>query len=802
MQRSLAIAPGAETPHPKKRAGRPGGPGHPVRTALAIIGAALVAAIALFVIFFQWNWLRPPLAAWLSAQLHRPVRIEGDLRVRPWSWRPTASVEGLSIGQPRWAGGGDLLRLQRLSLGWRWKNLLFGPAILPFVELDRPALDLFADASGRANWKFAGAARGGHTTWPVIQRLIVKDGAVHYEDVKRRASFAGSLAADETGGEPGRGGATLRGHLLVRGAPWAGPTPVLDAPNLVIDTRLTPLMRGRLVLPLVEADGARIRLLRDAAGRESWSSGGKGQNLRLPAIEHLVLRDGVIRYDDIGRKLHFRGDLASSQEIGGGGAAVFRLVGAGQLNKAPFRALITGGALINVKKTTPYRFRAAIASGATRIGVAGDILHPFDFGQMTGALKVSGPNLGDLTNLTALALPRSPPYSLAAGFARRGSFWALRRLSGRVGRSDLAGSISVDHGGARPLLSADLSSRFLDLADLGAAFGAAPRRTAGHVLSPQQKATAARLAAEHKLLPDTPLNTGSLARMDARVSYHADRVMAGRTPLRSLAMKVAIEDAVLSIDPLQLNLPQGRLGGLVRIDARSPTRPATLIDLALSGAQLQTFIGKGKPNPPLEGQLYARARLAGDGDSIAAVAGTSNGTVAVVSPRGEIRQAFAELTGIDLSKGLYLLLSKNQSEIPINCAVFDFQARNGVLVSRDIVLDTPAVEDTGKGDIDLRNETLNLTLSGKPKKFRLLRLAAPITISGPLEKPKVGVQIGKAAPQLAASAILGIFAAPAAAIVPFIHPGGRKGANCPALIAQTPAGPGPVAASAGRPPRG
>jgi hypothetical protein len=124
--------------------------------------------------------------------------------------------------------------------------------------------------------------------------------------------------------------------------------------------------------------------------------------------------------------------------------------------------------------------------------------------------------------------------------------------------------------------------------------------------------------------------------------------------------------------------------------------------------------------------------------------------------------------------------------------VADFKAVNGVLQAQSIVFDTGVVIATGAGSVNLKNETVNLAFAGKPKKFRLLRVGAPITIKGRLEKPKMGVDIAKAAPQLALSVALGAFLQPLAALLPFIGSGLAKDADCGALVAQAQARGAPV----------
>jgi hypothetical protein len=253
-----------------------------------------------------------------------------------------------------------------------------------------------------------------------------------------------------------------------------------------------------------------------------------------------------------------------------------------------------------------------------------------------------------------------------------------------------------------------------------------------------------------------------------------------------------LDHGLLIVDPLTMRLSQGDLDGRVRLDGRR--EPAvTAIDLRLANARLENLIERGASAPPIAGGLYARAVLSGPGDSVRAAAGNANGQLTVVIPHGQMRKAFAELMGVNVANGLYLILTKNKGPTPVRCAVADFKATGGDLQAQSIVFDTGVVIATGGGHVNLRNETIDLTFAGKPKKFRLLRIGAPITVKGRLEKPKLGIDIAKAAPQIAASVAIGAFLQPLAAILPFIGPGLAKDADCGALTAQAQARGAPVA---------
>ncbi|HEY3888013.1 MAG TPA: AsmA family protein [Caulobacteraceae bacterium] len=636
------------------------------------LSSVVILAVALFLAWFNWNMLRGPIAREASARTGRQVRIDGNLAVHLWSWTPSATVDGLKIGNPAWMGGGDVADIDRLTVAARLRPLLFGQFDLPLVRAEHPTLEFYRDAAGRTNWQF------------------------------------------------GR-------------------------PN---------------------------------------------QPARLPPIQHFVIDNGHVRLLDRKRGLIIVGTMQSSET--GGGQGSFHLVGKGSINRDPFLITIVGAKLINVRHDRPYPFDADIRAGDTHVTAHGELPKPFDFGQIRTDLTVSGNNFADLYYLTGLALPMSPPYRLSGELLRNGTSYTFHRVVGRVGASDLEGVFTVDREpDDRPDLHADLHSRLLNIADLGSLIGAP---TSGIAKTPAQQAEAARLRAAGRLLPDAQLSMTRVRAMEALVHYKAASVQAGKLPLRTFALDLTLDHGVLTADPVSFSLPHGDLTAHVRIDARSST-PVTDLDGRIVNLRMEDFLHSAGP-PALEGLVEAHAKLHGPGGSVHDAASSADGSLTVVAPHGEIRQALAELLGIDVVKGLGLYLANDQSKTGVRCAVADFQANHGVLTARNLVLDTDPVLATGKGTVDMRTETINLVLQGHPKKFQLIRLNAPITISGKLRSPKIGVKAGQIGVQVVAAVALGAFLSPVAAILPFVDPGLAKNADCAGLTAQAQAKGAPVKAAA------
>jgi uncharacterized protein involved in outer membrane biogenesis len=282
------------------------------------------------------------------------------------------------------------------------------------------------------------------------------------------------------------------------------------------------------------------------------------------------------------------------------------------------------------------------------------------------------------------------------------------------------------------------------------------------------------------LLPDTPLRVERLRHSNAEVDFTADAVNSRDVPLRSLATHISLEHGVLLLKPLTFDFPRGKIAGTIRIDASRP-RTVTSLDAHVTGVRIEEFIHGSEKE--VAGPLAARAVLKGEGDSVRDAALSADGALTIVVPQGRIRRSIAEWLGVDVLNGLGLALSGDTSDTGVRCALAHFNARHGILTAQRLVFDTDPVLITGQGDIDLRNETMNLVVAGKPKSFQLVRLNVPVTVQGPISHPKLGVKVGTVVAQAGIAAALG-FLTPLAAILPFVGADLAKNANCSGLLLQ------------------
>jgi uncharacterized protein involved in outer membrane biogenesis len=377
-----------------------------------------------------------------------------------------------------------------------------------------------------------------------------------------------------------------------------------------------------------------------------------------------------------------------------------------------------------------------------------------------------------------LVLPNTPPYHLTLSVQREGTYYRLNDINALLGGTDLHGNLTVDASGKIPALAGKVASRQLNFVDLGPLVG-------GGKAAPVQN---------KYLLPETVLHTERLRQTNAEVDYSAASINSRDFPLRSLDTHISVEGGVLNLKPLSFGFAQGKLSGSIRIDARKDV-PVSSVDARITDVKAENFIKSS--DKPLQGMLEARAVLTGTGTSVHAAASNASGTFTAVVPSGGMRHSLAEWTGVDVLSALSLNLSGDNSNTNLRCAVAGFGVKDGVMTAQQFVIDTDPVRVDGSGTINLRDETMDLRLQGAPKNFQLVRLRAPITVTGSLAHPAIGVKASAALAQGGIGAALGLIN-PLAAILAFVDPGLAKDANCGPLLAAAKAQGAPVKASAVR----
>jgi hypothetical protein len=99
-----------------------------------------------------------------------------------------------------------------------------------------------------------------------------------------------------------------------------------------------------------------------------------------------------------------------------------------------------------------------------------------------------------------------------------------------------------------------------------------------------------------------------------------------------------------------------------------------------------------------------------------------------------------------------------------------------------LVLDTADSTITGKGQIDLGAEAMDLEFVAHPKDASVLTASTPVRIEGTLKEPAVDVVSEELQEKSLAALALGVVLPVLGAVLPFIEQGETEDADCGRLI--------------------
>ena len=591
--------------------------------------------------------------------------------------------------------------------------------------------------------------------------------------------------------------------IVIANPPWAEKPVMFSAEKIRVSLSLGRLLRGQIVLPQLWLVKPVINLERDKQGRASWELGteagtpnGNTKPAKIPTLLSLTIEEGSLHVLDQVRKLRFEGSLIAAEEASPSDPSALKIRAKGSLNAKPFSLTVNGAALKDLTPKTAYPFTAKVTAADINLDTHITVEKPFDLGKLHIAFVITGNDLADVFYLTGLALPNTPPYRLAATVKVSGTTFTVDDLNGRLGSSDISGRVVVETRSKIPKLAARLSSKALNIVDLAPTLGAPssgktdtlsadPQHQLATNVAPQSKRIVTEYQKLHdRLLPDSELQLDRVRGMDADVHYAAESVITPKVPVRQVSLSLRLDKGLLKFDPLSFVLDKGTFSGTVTIDARNEV-PTSTVDMRIENVDLAQFKSASMKSAPLTGTLMGRMQINGTGDSVHKFASSAQGAISMIIPGGEIEAGIAELTGIDVTRGLGLLLGKNEQKTAIRCSVMDFQAQQGMLAAKTLFIDTTDVLITGRGTINLQDEKLAMELKGDPKHIRFTRVRSPITVAGTLSHPSLGVDVKKLAGQAGVAAVLGTLLTPVAAVVAFVDPGLAKDKNCAETLDQT-----------------
>jgi uncharacterized protein involved in outer membrane biogenesis len=388
-------------------------------------------------------------------------------------------------------------------------------------------------------------------------------------------------------------------------------------------------------------------------------------------------------------------------------------------------------------------------------------------------------------------LPKTPKFStegrVVGTLGRDNLRLRYENFKGRVGDSDIGGTLEYVQQAPRPILRGEVVSQKLVWKDLGAVVGAGDepkKQKSGDVKQPPGK-----------VLPVSPFNTDRWGKMDADVKFSGKQIIhSDRLPLDNLDTHITMSNGVLSLMPLNFGVAGGRLATELKIDGSGNPAKASM-KVSARGLRLKELFPKVESMRASLGQLNGDAKASATGNSFAALAAGANGELKALIKQGTVSEFIMEAIGLNAGRVVVNKLFGDK-QVKLNCLAADIDIKQGLMQPEIFVLDTEDAIVKVDGNINLAKETLDLDIHPESKGLRLFSLRSPLYVRGTFKDPDVGVNKSVIALRAGAAVALGVIAAPLAGLAALIQADPDQDSPCAGLLAE--ARKAPVAPPAGK----
>jgi AsmA protein len=359
--------------------------------------------------------------------------------------------------------------------------------------------------------------------------------------------------------------------------------------------------------------------------------------------------------------------------------------------------------------------------------------------KLTGGIDLSIPSVRGLAKWAGVAFDPPGtgfgPMTLSGKIDKQGEKIAFSNAVITFDAIKATGALSVDTGGAKPVLAGRLDVDKLDAnpylpsenksGSSAAASSSSSSSSAPATGSGAGGAAPAASSAKSSGWSDAPIDMSPLKLANADFDLSANSILYRKIQIGKSALALHLKDGRFEADLSQIALYQGKGQGKLTADGSGAT-PAIAMNFDLSGVAIQ----------PLAKDAADFDKLSGTGSVVMDVTGHGKSQREIISSlggKGSLNLANGKIEGVNLIAFVKNTASALTGAIGGSNAT-DFGAltgtytiSNGILKNNDLKLTSPEVPMTGAGTVDLPQRQVNYRLTPNVAGV----LAVPVDVSGP-----------------------------------------------------------------------
>ena len=541
---------------------------------------ALLVAVILFIIYYDLNRAKPWIEQKVSEATGRSFSIAGPLSAE-WHW-----PQPLDTGWRHWIPG-VTVHAQQLELGHP----------VDFTTPESPE-----------------RAATGLPALPARKALTapVPDAATDVTDPK--------AAARKPEATPAKPNATAKASdaAPANAPPQDARDPAMMASigHASASLRLWPLLARHVQIDTLALDEPDIVLARRKDGKANWQFERREPSAKPWGFDvgELRIQQGWLGYVDGIMDLAVLARLSSIDNAPADSPYGLAFSLTGNYGKAKVDGQGKGGPVLSLREQElNYPLQFAARAGTVAATAEGILANPVKLSGLDFDVTLKAGSMADLYPLTGLVLPNTPAFEtrghLTGSLEPEKAVWKYEDFKGKVGRSDLAGSLTYTSGKPRARLEGFMRSEQLRLADLVPVLGTSEAK------AERAKATGG------KILPDETFDIGRWNSMDLDLKFDGKKIISSdKLPIDALSTHAVLKNGVLRLDPLRFDVAKGKFNTVVALDSNKKPLQGEIRG-TVAGLKLSALFPKVELMQKSLGQMDGALALSAQGNSVAKLLG-------------------------------------------------------------------------------------------------------------------------------------------------------------------------------------
>ncbi len=372
--------------------------------------------------------------------------------------------------------------------------------------------------------------------------------------------------------------------------------------------------------------------------------------------------------------------------------------------------------------------------------VHGSVKNVLKFENLDLAIQVEVPSGADLLEALSLERVETGQAIFEIGLASEGTDWDANAKV-KVADSVLQIMADLDDATSDPVLQGSIESDLIKIDQIRTIVQAAAQLRKIGGPEPDEEDIIEESGDTSPLRDVTLKPIGRsilLSGMDMDVDVDL-RHIEGAKGISSLQSELTLNENELKAGPLNFEYGGAHFDVSGQMDLSNDAHLLTLTGTA-GGWQLDEILHNLNFKKGASGTIYADFSVTGGTDSPKHFANSMNGNATVSMRDGSIETQLLDLAGLGILP--WVFTKEKQKIAPIVCLRAPISISNGSISTKQTTLETDHVQVVVFGGVNVAGKVLDLNLQPRKIGEPLSKSPWPVTLKGPLAKPKIKVKDG------------------------------------------------------------